>query len=111
MRKVETKIEGTSGRAVQELLSIARMSLEDEEYGASFSQFLNILKKDPNSADAKFGLGDAYFGLADYENAESTYRLGLLLYHRFWIQKIIKKENEWKSPVNITTPSNKTSWF
>jgi len=36
--------------------------------------------RDPNIADAKFGLGDAYFGLADYENAESTYRLALEIF-------------------------------
>jgi predicted TPR repeat methyltransferase len=80
MRKDETKIEGTCGRAVKELLSIARVSLEDEDYGASVFQFLNILKGDPNSAEARFGLGDAYFGLADYENAESTYRLALEIF-------------------------------
>ena len=80
MRKDETKIEGKCGRDVKELLSIARVSLEDEDYGASVFQFLNILKGDPNSAEARFGLGDAYFGLADYENAESTYRLALEIF-------------------------------
>ena len=80
MRKDETKTEGKCGRAVKKLLSIARMSLEDEDYGASVFQFLNVLKGDPNSAEARFGLGDAYFGLADYENAESTYRLALEIF-------------------------------
>ncbi|MDC0189624.1 methyltransferase [Rhodospirillales bacterium] len=80
MRKVETKTEGRSSRPVKELLSIAQVSLEEEDYGSSVFQFLNILKRDPNSAVARFGLGDAYFGLADYESAESTYRFGLEMY-------------------------------
>ncbi|MFP6760162.1 MAG: tetratricopeptide repeat protein, partial [Rhodospirillales bacterium] len=80
MRKDETKIDGKCGSAVKELLSIARMSLEDEDYGAAVFQFVNVLKRDPNSADAKFGLGDAYFGLADYKNAESTYRPALEIF-------------------------------
>ena len=77
MRKVETKTEGRNSRSVKELLSIAHVSLEEEDYCSSVFQFLNILNSDPNSAVARFGLGDAYFGLADYENAESTYRVGL----------------------------------
>ena len=62
---------------MKELLSIAHVSLEEEDYGSSVFQFLNILNSDPNCAVARFGLENAYFGLADYENAESTYRLGL----------------------------------
>ena len=57
MRKDGTKIEGKCGRVVKELLSIARMSLEDEDYGAAVFQFVNVLKRGPNSADAKFGWG------------------------------------------------------
>ena len=82
MRKVETKTEGRNNRSVKELLSIAHVSLEEEDYRSSVFQFLNILNSDPNSAVARFGLGDAYFGLADYENAESTYRLGLKILPR-----------------------------
>ena len=80
MRKEETKIGSKTGRVVKKLLSLACMSLENEDYGASVIQFLNILESDPNNADARFGLGDAYFGLADYENAECTYRLGLEMF-------------------------------
>ena len=80
MRTVETKTESRSRGSVKELLSVAHVSLEDEDYGSSVFQFLNILKKEPNCAVARFGLGDAYFGLSDYENAESTYRLGLEIF-------------------------------
>jgi len=80
MSKVETKTKGKSSRSVKDLLSIAHVSLEEEDYGSSVFQFLNILKLDPNCTVARFGLGDAYFGLADFENAESTYRLGLEIF-------------------------------
>ena len=80
MSREEIKTKGKNFKAVEELLSTARTSLEDEDYASSVSLFLKIIKRDPNSADARFGLGDAYFGLADYANAENTYRLGLELF-------------------------------
>ena len=44
MRTLETKTEGMSSRSVKELLSVARVSLEEEDYGSSVFQFLDILK-------------------------------------------------------------------
>ena len=55
----------------------AQRCLENEAYETAVAHFLKLVNLPSYSGEAQFGLGDAYFGLGEYENAEDADRLGL----------------------------------
>ena len=65
------------GKTDGELYEDAQRFLENEAYEDAVSRFLQLVNLPSCSGEVQFGLGDAYFGLGEYENAEDAYRLGL----------------------------------
>ena len=60
-----------------EILDNAQKCLDDEAFQSAIAKFQTLLSEHPDLAEAQIGLGDGYFGLGNYEMAESAYRTGL----------------------------------
>ena len=51
------------------LLAQAKSCLETEDYQSAICMFLNVIEIIPKLAEARFGLGDSYFGIGEYIKA------------------------------------------
>ena len=67
-------IDSCNPAPIKELLKRAESALEDEAYLSAVDHYRCLSSINPSSASAHIGLGDAYFGLGDYDSAEAAYR-------------------------------------
>lgn len=63
--------------ADRQILESAQKHLNEEAYQCAITEFKALLSGHPDLVEAQVGLGDGYFGLGNYEMAESAYRTGL----------------------------------
>ena len=90
--------------ADRQILESAQKHLNEEAYQCAITEFKTLLSGHPDLVEAQVGLGDGYFGLGNYEMAESAYRTGLEIScdnadGLFGLELVFQFDNEFKGDV------------